>query len=137
MERNPLLDVARASYKENVHDIFEMGNAIQEKYSLPIELLYQQEGGGGFTFTLHRSHTEEDGWEWPREWIDRVAKKKKWMFSTLELVCCIGRLHTWNMSIDGYHLEKAKREDEGDARGDARYQLNVRSPALILAIAQL
>jgi hypothetical protein len=33
-------------------------------------------------------------------------------------------------------LEKAKRKDEGDARRDARYQLNVRSPALILTIVQ-
>jgi hypothetical protein len=119
-----------------VHDIFEMGSVIQGKYSLPIELLYQQEGGGGFMFTLHRSHTEDDGWEWPGEWIDRVAKKKKWMFSTLELVCFMGELHEWKLSIDGYLLEKAKRKDEGDARGDARYQLNVRSPALILATAQ-
>lgn len=110
-----------------------MGDAMQEKYSLPIELLYQQEGGGGFTFTLHRSHTEEDGWEWPGEWIDRAAKKKKWMFSTLELVCCMGGLHG-KLLIDGCLLEKAKRKDEGDARGDARYQLNVRSSALILAI---
>jgi len=87
-QRDPLLDVARASYKENVHDIFELGKSIQDMYSLPIELLYQQEAGGGFMFTLHRVHTEDDGWEWPREWIDRVAKRKKWIFSTLELVSC-------------------------------------------------
>jgi hypothetical protein len=119
-----------------VHDIFEMGSTMQERYSLPIELLYQQEGGGGFIFTLHRSHTEDDGWEWPGEWIDRVAKKKKWMFSTLELVCRMDGLRAWKSTIDGHLLEKAKRKDEGDAGGDARYQLNVRSPALILATAQ-
>ncbi len=64
---------------------------MQEKHELPIEVVYQKEGGGGFTFVLHRSHTEEPGWEWPREWIDRVSKKKKWMFSTLDLVCLVNQ----------------------------------------------
>ncbi|KAG8805523.1 MutS protein msh4, partial [Serendipita sp. 399] len=91
-ETNPLLDVARASYKENVHDIFDLGKTVREKYELPIELVYQQENGGAFVFCLPRAPTEESGWRWPKEWVDRVQKKKKWVFSTLELKKLNGRM---------------------------------------------
>jgi DNA mismatch repair protein MSH4 len=90
-DRNPLLDVARASYKENVHDIFDLGKATQEKYDVPVELVYMQEGGGGFCFSLPRSVTEEEDWEWPQEWIDKSLKRKKWIFSSLDLVRGAGR----------------------------------------------
>ncbi|KAG8793597.1 MutS protein msh4, partial [Serendipita sp. 399] len=96
-ETNPLLDVARASYKENVHDIFDLGKTVREKYELPIELVYQQENGGAFVFCLPRAPTEESGWRWPKEWVDRVQKKKKWVFSTLELVCSALR---WQKGTD-------------------------------------
>ncbi|KAG8770252.1 MutS protein msh4 [Serendipita sp. 397] len=91
-EANPLLDVARASYKENVHDIFDLGKAVAEKYELPIELVYQQENGGSFVFCLSRTPIDASGWQWPKEWVDKVQKKKKWVFSTLELKKLNGRM---------------------------------------------
>ncbi|CAG8507780.1 3835_t:CDS:10 [Acaulospora colombiana] len=108
-DRNPLLDVARASYKENIHDIFDLGKTTQEKYEVPVELVYLQEGGGGFHFSLLRSVTEDADWEWPQEWIDRTLRRKKWIFSSLDLkklnarmremleetLMISARLHSW------------------------------------------
>ncbi|PVF95072.1 hypothetical protein CPB86DRAFT_764679 [Serendipita vermifera] len=89
---NPLLDVARASYKENIHDIFDLGKTTQERYEVPVELVYMQEGGGGFHFSLSRSITEDADWEWPQEWIDRTLRRKKWIFSSLDLKKLNGRM---------------------------------------------
>lgn len=87
-----LLDVARTSYKENIQDIFDYAQDVQQKHKLPIELQYHQENGGGFSFTLPRAETEDADWSWPVEWVDRVSRKKKWIFSTLQLKKLNGRM---------------------------------------------
>ncbi|KAF8736092.1 hypothetical protein AX14_000888 [Amanita brunnescens Koide BX004] len=79
---NPLLDVARETYKENISDIFQLNCRLSDEYNLPLSLLYQDTG---FMFTLKKSDLESAGEELPRGFIDVVMKKGKWLFSSMEL----------------------------------------------------
>ncbi|KAF8266638.1 muts domain V-domain-containing protein [Lactarius quietus] len=64
---NPLLDVARGTYKENVGDIHALHESIQEKNELPIQLVYQE---SGFLFSVKKADLDEGG---------------KWLFTSMEL----------------------------------------------------
>ncbi|KAF8639396.1 hypothetical protein AX17_001521 [Amanita inopinata Kibby_2008] len=79
---NPLLDVARETYKENISDIFQLNCRLSDEYSLPLTLLYQDTG---FVFTLKKSELEAAGGELPKGFINVVCKKGKLMFSSMEL----------------------------------------------------
>ncbi|KAI0344201.1 hypothetical protein BDW22DRAFT_1412762 [Trametopsis cervina] len=80
---NRLLDVARETYKENVGDIFALNNELSQEHDLPLTLLYQE---NGFVFTLKKSDLEDKGsGELPRGFVNVVAKKGKWVFSSVEL----------------------------------------------------
>lgn len=72
--------MARETYKENVGDIFALNNALSQEYDLPLTLVYQETG---FVFTLKKNELEG---ELPKGFINVVAKKGKWVFSSIELV---------------------------------------------------
>lgn len=72
--------MARETYKENVGDIFALNNVLSEEYDLPLTLVYQD---NGFVFTLKKNELEG---ELPKGFINVIAKKGKWVFSSIELV---------------------------------------------------
>lgn len=78
-----MLDVARATYKENVGDIHDLQRSITEEHNLPFALTYQKRGGG-FWFSLSKNDLEDA--ELPRGFINISTKGNKWMFTSLELV---------------------------------------------------
>lgn len=80
-ERNPLLDVARASYKENVHDIMELGREVAAQYDLPIDVVYHRDG---FWFSLTKSADLD--FTNIKDFINVTSQRSKWLFSSLELV---------------------------------------------------
>ncbi|KAI0271729.1 muts domain V-domain-containing protein [Gloeopeniophorella convolvens] len=77
---NPLLDVARETYKENVGDIHALHRGITEKYDLPIQLIYQETG---FVFAIKKGDLE-DG-KLPRGFINQSMQKGRWLFTSMEL----------------------------------------------------
>ncbi|KIL62206.1 hypothetical protein M378DRAFT_187403 [Amanita muscaria Koide BX008] len=79
---NPLLDVARETYKENIGDIFQLNCRLSDEHNLPLALLYQDTG---FVFTVKKPDLECSGGELPKGFINVVAKKGKLLFSSLEL----------------------------------------------------
>jgi DNA mismatch repair protein MSH4 len=86
-----LLDVARETYKENVGDIHQLHRALSEKHNLPLMLVYQE---GGFVFALKK---DDLGGELPRGFINPIAQKGRWVFTSMELVSAeIGPL-LWTM----------------------------------------
>ena len=78
---NRLLDVARETYKENVGDIYQLNRTLSEEHSLPLTLVYQE---NGFVFALKK--TDLDG-DLPRGFVNATNKKGRWLFSSMELVC--------------------------------------------------
>ncbi|KAG7450886.1 uncharacterized protein BT62DRAFT_1046066 [Guyanagaster necrorhizus] len=76
---NPLLDVARETYKENVGDIYALNATLSEQYDLPLTLVYQDIG---FVFSLKKSDVIE---ELPKGFINVSLKKGRWQFSSMEL----------------------------------------------------
>jgi DNA mismatch repair protein MSH4 len=77
---NRLLDVARETYKENIGDIYQLNRALSEEHSLPLTLVYQE---NGFVFVLKKTDLEG---ELPRGFVNATLKKGRWMFSSMELV---------------------------------------------------
>ncbi|KAI9437019.1 muts domain V-domain-containing protein [Lactarius indigo] len=77
---NPLLDVARETYKENVGDIHALHASVQEKDDLPIQLVYQE---SGFLFSVKKVDFDER--KLPRGFINTSMQKGKWLFTTMEL----------------------------------------------------
>ncbi|THH14058.1 hypothetical protein EW146_g6239 [Bondarzewia mesenterica] len=77
--RNPLLDVARETYKENVGDIYALQRSLAEKYELPLTLVYQD---AGFILAVPQNQIEDS---FPKGFIDANLRKGKWTFSTMEL----------------------------------------------------
>lgn len=78
--RNRLLDVARETYKENIGDIYHLNRTLSEEHGLPFMMVYQD---AGFVFALRKTDLEG---ELPKEFVNVVLKKGKWMFSSMELV---------------------------------------------------
>jgi len=54
---NPLLDVARETYKENVGDIHTLHSALTEKHGLPMQLIYQK---SAFLFAIKKGDLPEE-----------------------------------------------------------------------------
>lgn len=54
---------------------------MSDTHALPINLIYQE--NGGFMFTLKKSDLDE---ELPRGFINVTAQKGRWLFSSLDLV---------------------------------------------------
>ncbi|CAL1697007.1 unnamed protein product [Somion occarium] len=77
---NRLLDVARETYKESISDIFNLNSELSKKHELLLTLVHQDTG---FIFQLKKSELE--GNELPRGFINVVAKKGKYTFSSLDL----------------------------------------------------
>ncbi|KAK2459754.1 hypothetical protein APHAL10511_008186 [Amanita phalloides] len=80
--RNPLLDVARETYKENINDIFQLNCKLSDEHDLPLSLLYQDTG---FVFTLKKPDLDSAGGELARGFINVTSKKGKLLFSSMEL----------------------------------------------------
>ncbi|PFH48211.1 hypothetical protein AMATHDRAFT_150385 [Amanita thiersii Skay4041] len=80
--RNPLLDVARETYKENISDIFQLNCRLCDEHNLPLSLLYQDTG---FVFTLKKTDLQAAGRELPTSFINVVIRKGKLVFSSMEL----------------------------------------------------
>ncbi|KAI9452181.1 muts domain V-domain-containing protein [Lactarius psammicola] len=78
--RNPLLDVARETYKENVGDIHALHESIQKEHAFPIQLVYQE---SGFLFSVKKADLD-DGKQ-PRGLINKSMQKGKWLFTSMEL----------------------------------------------------
>ncbi|KAA1468307.1 hypothetical protein DENSPDRAFT_771670 [Dentipellis sp. KUC8613] len=77
--RNPLLDVARETYKENIGDIMALDKALSEKHGLPLTLVYQD---NGFVFALKKNDIEGD---LPFGFVNVSMRKGRWLFSSMEL----------------------------------------------------
>ena len=78
--RNRLLDVARATYKENIGDIYHLNRMLSEEHSLPFMMVYQDTG---FVFALRKTDLEG---ELPEGFVNVVLRKGRWIFSSMELV---------------------------------------------------
>ncbi|GBE78596.1 MutS protein homolog 4 [Sparassis crispa] len=76
---NRLLDVARETYKENVGDIFTLQQALSDRHSLPLSLVYQDTG---FVFALRKGDLEG---ELPKGFVNVTMQKGRWTFSSVEL----------------------------------------------------
>ncbi|KAL6301010.1 muts domain V-domain-containing protein [Sparassis latifolia] len=76
---NRLLDVARETYKENVGDIFTLQQALSDRHSLPLSLVYQDTG---FVFALKKGDLEG---ELPKGFVNVTMQKGRWTFSSVEL----------------------------------------------------
>lgn len=77
-----MLDVARATYKENVGDVQELRQSLCDEHELRIESFYQ-ERGGGFWFAVKKDDVQG---ELPRGFLNVTSKGVKWIFTTMELV---------------------------------------------------
>lgn len=77
--RNRLLDVARETFKENVADIYQLNDALSERHSLPLTLVYQE---SGFVFALKKDELED---ELPKGFINVSAQRARWLFSSIDL----------------------------------------------------
>ncbi|GAA6003628.1 MutS family protein MSH4 [Rhodotorula paludigena] len=87
-ERKLLLDVARETYRENLSDVHDLGDALRERFSLESFDAHQlagASGGGAFVFSTTKDEWEEKRAEMAREVTNVVPKGKKVEFSTLEL----------------------------------------------------
>jgi hypothetical protein len=84
---NPLLDVARETYKENVGDIYALCRTLSERHNLPIQPTYQ-DGAGGFVFSLKKTDMDEVT-ELPPGFLNVSHKRERVFFSSLELVCLV------------------------------------------------
>jgi DNA mismatch repair protein MSH4 len=93
--QNRLLDVARETYKENVGDIYQLNRSLSQQHDLPLVLVYQDTGG--FVFSLKKDQLEG---ELPAGFINVVAKKGKYTFSSMDLVWI--KLHLRNCPNTNY-----------------------------------
>jgi DNA mismatch repair protein MSH4 len=88
--RNRLLDVARGTFKENVVDIYQLNQALSERHSLPLSLVYQE---SGFVFALKKDELED---ELPKGFINVSAQRGRWLFSSMDLVRFDRKVNTWS-----------------------------------------
>jgi DNA mismatch repair protein MSH4 len=78
---NPLLDVARETYKENVGDINDLHRSLTEKHGLPMQLVYQE---SGFLFSIKKGDLVEEKLPWG--FTNVSMQKGRWLFTSMELV---------------------------------------------------
>ena len=64
---------------------------LSEEHNLPLTLVYQE---GGFVFTLKKSDLEG---ELPAGFVNVIARKGKWVFSSVELVSLMQILAKWRL----------------------------------------
>ncbi|KAI0063070.1 hypothetical protein BV25DRAFT_1854649 [Artomyces pyxidatus] len=76
---NPLLDVARETYKENVGDIHALHRALSQEHELPMSLVYQE---SGFVFAIKKN--DLDG-RLPAGFVNQTIQKGRCLFSSMEL----------------------------------------------------
>jgi hypothetical protein len=103
---NPLLDVARETYKENVGDIQTLHGNLTEKHDLPIQLVYQE---SGFLFSVRKGDLVEGKLPWG--FTNLSMQKGRWLFTSMELVSDVAyniNRYTWPAIT-----EKKKCQDEG------------------------
>ncbi|KAH9994503.1 muts domain V-domain-containing protein [Russula vinacea] len=77
---NPLLDVARETYKENVGDIHALHSSLTEKHDLPIQLVYQE---SGFLFSIRKGDLVEGKLPWG--FTNLSMRRGRWFFTSMEL----------------------------------------------------
>jgi len=77
---NPLLDVARETYKENVGDIHALHSSLTEKHDLPIQLVYQE---SGFLFSIRKGDLVEGKLPWC--FTNLSTRRGRWLFTSMEL----------------------------------------------------
>ncbi|KAI0245681.1 muts domain V-domain-containing protein [Lactifluus subvellereus] len=77
---NPLLDVARETYKENVGDIHALHHSLNEKHDLHIQLVYQE---SGFLFAVKKGDLVEGKLPWG--FINQSMQRGRWLFTSMEL----------------------------------------------------
>ncbi|KAI9510622.1 muts domain V-domain-containing protein [Russula earlei] len=77
---NPLLDVARETYKENVGDIHALHGNLTEKYGLPIQLVYQE---SGFLFAIRKGDFVQG--KLPLGFTNLSMQRGRWVFTSMEL----------------------------------------------------
>lgn len=78
---NPLLDVARETYKENIGDIHALHSSLAEKHGLPIQLVYQE---SGFLFSIRKGDLIEGKLPWG--FTNLSMRRGRWLFTSMELV---------------------------------------------------
>ena len=78
---NPLLDVARETYKENVGDIHTLHSTLTEKHGLPMQLVYQE---SGFLFAIKKGDLPEERLPWG--FTNLSMQRGRWLFTSMELV---------------------------------------------------
>ncbi|KAI0028854.1 muts domain V-domain-containing protein [Vararia minispora EC-137] len=79
---NPLLDVARETYKENVGDIQMLHQSLCDVHKLPLVLVYKETG---FVLALKRTDLDAAGSGLPPGFINVSMQKGRWLFTSLEL----------------------------------------------------
>ncbi|KZV60597.1 hypothetical protein PENSPDRAFT_759914 [Peniophora sp. CONT] len=79
---NPLLDVARETYKENVGDIQALHRSLCEAHDLPIVLVYQE---SGFVFAVKKADLEAYEGRLPQGFTNVSMQKGRWLFTSIEL----------------------------------------------------
>jgi DNA mismatch repair protein MSH4 len=103
---NPLLDVARETYKENVGDIKALHGNLSEKHDLPIQLVCQE---SGFLFSIRKGDLIEGKLPWG--FTNLSMQRGRWLFTSMELVsndlACNIIKYTWPAIA-----EKTKCQDE-------------------------
>ncbi|KAH9982044.1 muts domain V-domain-containing protein [Lactifluus volemus] len=77
---NPLLDVARETFKENVGDIQALHRSLNEKHDIDIQLVYHE---SGFHFAVKKGDLVEGRLPWG--FINPSMQRGKWSFTTMEL----------------------------------------------------
>lgn len=78
---NPLLDVARETYKENIGDIYALHDSLAEKHGMPMQLVYQE---SGFLFSIRKGDLAEGKLPWG--FTNLSMQRGRWLFTSMELV---------------------------------------------------
>ena len=111
---NPLLDVARETYKENVGDIHALHSGLTEKHNLPIQLVYQE---SGFLFSIRKGDLIEGKLPWG--FTNLSMRRGRWMFTSMELVSDHVASNIINVSTHGPQLQKKRNSRMKDALEEA------------------
>ncbi|KAJ3344291.1 MutS protein msh4 [Gonapodya sp. JEL0774] len=81
--RTPLLDIARQTYQENVHDVFQLASTLSDTHGLPFKLLWADRTG--FQLSVSREAVEASQNGLPAIFVNASWKKKTVVGTTVEL----------------------------------------------------